>query len=151
MMTRSVVSGYRRFVGTCCFRPKSRGSRYKSSSLGKLRGSQVNLSELLDFWTSSFVPYCIKLENTTFGQLDLFPTLLGPLERANLNHWIQLFIRDPKRVGVSHRPHLRTETDPVFETLPCLFFVEYRTMDKVQNPSNSECYSQSSEPFRISK
>jgi hypothetical protein len=29
------------------------------------------------------------LENTMFRKLDLFPTptLMGPLERANLNHW----------------------------------------------------------------
>jgi hypothetical protein len=38
------------------------------------------------------------------------PTLLGPLERANLNHWM---------------------------------------MDTVQKPSNSECHTPSSKPFRI--
>jgi hypothetical protein len=43
-------------------------------------------------------------------------------------------------------PHLRTETDPVSETL-C--FSEYRTMDIVQKPGNSECYTPSSEPFSI--
>jgi hypothetical protein len=37
-------------------------------------------------------------------------------------------------------PHLRTETDPVSETLCFLVSIEYRTMDKVQNPSNSEFY-----------
>jgi hypothetical protein len=42
--------------------------------------------------------------------------------------------------------HLRTETDPVSETSCSL---EYQTMDKVQNPSNSVCYTASSEPFRI--
>jgi hypothetical protein len=31
---------------------------------------------------------------------------------------------------------------PIFLTL------EYRTMEKVQKPSNSECYTPSSEPFR---
>jgi hypothetical protein len=46
---------------------------------------------------SDFVhcPYSKKLVNTTFRKLDLFPssgeegdrTPLGPLERANLNHW----------------------------------------------------------------
>jgi hypothetical protein len=46
---------------------------------------------------SDFVhrPVFQKLENTTFRKLDLFPSsgdgetpaLLGPLERANLNHW----------------------------------------------------------------
>jgi c-di-GMP-related signal transduction protein len=28
-------------------------------------------------------------------------------------------------------------------------FLKYRTVDKVQKPSNSECYTTSSEPFRI--
>jgi hypothetical protein len=32
-----------------------------------------------------------------------------------------------------------------------LSFLEYRTMDKVQNPSNSECYTPSPDPFRIYK
>jgi hypothetical protein len=43
-------------------------------------------------------------------------------------------------------PRLRTETDPVSETL---FYLERRTMDKVQKPNNPECYTPSSEPFRI--
>jgi hypothetical protein len=41
--------------------------------------------------------------------------------------------------------HLRTETDPVSETLCSL---EYRKMDRVQKLSNSECYMSSSERFR---
>jgi hypothetical protein len=49
-------------------------------------------------------------------------TQLGPLERANLNHWT------------------RTETS-------CS--PEYQMMEKVQKPSNSLCYTPSSEPFRI--
>jgi hypothetical protein len=49
------------------------------------------------------------LENTTFQKLDLFPfsgeekempTLLGPSERANLNHWT-VYSKEPNRVGVS--------------------------------------------------
>jgi hypothetical protein len=43
-------------------------------------------------------------------------------------------------------PHLRTERDPVSEMLCSL---EYRAMDEVQKPSNPECYTPSSEPFRI--
>jgi hypothetical protein len=52
--------------------------------------------ELLGFWTLYIVWYSKKLENATFRKLDLFPssgeggetpTLLDPLERANLNHW----------------------------------------------------------------
>jgi hypothetical protein len=42
--------------------------------------------------------------------------------------------------------HLRTETELVSETL-CFLVLEYRTMDKIQKPSNSEYYIESSEPF----
>jgi hypothetical protein len=49
------------------------------------------------------------LENTTFRKLDLFPssgegreipTLLGSLERANLNH-MSVFSKGSNKVGVS--------------------------------------------------
>jgi hypothetical protein len=38
------------------------------------------------------------------------PTILGPLERANLNHWT--ILRDPTEY-VSFSLRLRMETDPV--------------------------------------
>jgi hypothetical protein len=53
----------------------------------------------LNLWVLDFEPiirYSTKLENMTFRKLDLFsssregreiPTLLGPSERASLNHW----------------------------------------------------------------
>jgi hypothetical protein len=44
------------------------------------------------------------------------------------------------------RPNMRTEKDPFAEKM-CSS--EYRTVDKVQKPSNSECYTPSSEPSRI--
>jgi hypothetical protein len=55
----------------------------------------LSISELPGLWT--FVWHSKKQENTIFQKLDLFPSsgeretppLLGPLERANLNHWIQ--------------------------------------------------------------
>jgi hypothetical protein len=37
------------------------------------------------------------------------PTLLGPLESANLSHWT-------RHGRCLHSPHLRTETDPVSKT-----------------------------------
>jgi hypothetical protein len=52
------------------------------------------------------------------------PNLLGPLERA----------RGPTK---SLSPHLRTETYPVSET-SCFWFLEYRTLDKVRDPTNCE-------------
>jgi hypothetical protein len=77
-----------------------------------------------------------------FRKLDLSPSSSEEVggsysveSVANINH----------RVGVP-TPHLRTETDPVSETL-CS--VECRIMNKVQEPSNHECYTPSSEHFRI--
>jgi hypothetical protein len=55
-------------------------------------------SELLGFWTLPIIRYSEGLKNTAFRKLDLFPpsgeggktpTLLGPLERVNFNHWTQ--------------------------------------------------------------
>jgi hypothetical protein len=64
------------------------------------------------------------LKNTTVRKLDPFPS---SGEGVGYTYF----------VGSARKsPHLRTETDPVSEAL-C--FVEYRTMDKVQKPSNSEC------------
>jgi hypothetical protein len=57
------------------------------------------------------------------------PTLLGPLERANLKQSLALS-KGPNRVGV-FPPHLRTETDPVSETL-C--FLVSRRPDDEQSP-----------------
>jgi hypothetical protein len=59
------------------------------------------------------------------------PTQLGPLEIANLSHWSLALSKGPNRVGVSPLPHLRTETDPVSETL-C--FLVSRILDNGQSP-----------------
>jgi hypothetical protein len=62
--------------------------------------------------------------NTTFRKLDLFPssgdgretpTLIGSLERYNLNHRIYFFVKDPTE-QVSPSTHLKKDTDPVSET-----------------------------------
>jgi hypothetical protein len=58
-------------------------------------------------------------------------TLLGPLEKVNLNH---------------SPPH----EDGNRSSLPkrCVFlYLEFRAMDKVQKPSNSGCYTPSSKSF----
>jgi hypothetical protein len=49
--------------------------------------------------------------------------------------------------GCFFHPQVRGET-PVPET-SCFYFLEYWAVDKVQRLSNSECYTPSSEPFRI--
>jgi hypothetical protein len=52
-----------------------------------------------NYWVFGLCPSSgiLEAKNTTFWKMDLFPssgegevtpTLLGPLERANLNHWI---------------------------------------------------------------
>jgi hypothetical protein len=69
------------------------------------------------------------LGNTIFLLLDPFQSsskgretlaLLGPLESANLNHlttdWGYLFLRDQQSKRLAS-PRLKTETDPVSETL----------------------------------
>jgi hypothetical protein len=60
--------------------------------------------------------------------------MLGPLERANLQaHWLRLALsKGPNRVCV-FPSHLRTDTDPVSETL-C--FLTFRIPDDGQNPES---------------
>jgi hypothetical protein len=59
------------------------------------------------------------------------PTLFGPLERANLNHLT------------------RSQKQMCFQNIVFFLVLEYWTMDNVQKLSNPECYTPSSEPFRI--
>jgi hypothetical protein len=73
--------------------------------------------------------------------------LLGPLQRANLSHWRLDLSKGPNWIDV-FPPHLRTETDPVFETL-CFLVSRIPDDGQSSKPSNSECYTPSSEPFRI--
>jgi hypothetical protein len=46
-------------------------------------------------------------------------------------------------------PLLKTEADPLSETFGFLVLLELRMMGKVQTPSDSECYTSSSELIRI--
>jgi hypothetical protein len=55
---------------------------------------------------------------------NMGPTLLGPSEGANHNHWT----RDP-----TPSPYLRTETDPVSETLCVCLFFNYLELPGLQN------------------
>jgi hypothetical protein len=64
------------------------------------------------------------------------PSLLGPSERANLI----------RRVGVTFSPHLIAERDLVSKML-C--FIVILMIDQVWKASDSECYTPSSELFRI--
>jgi hypothetical protein len=49
---------------------------------------------------------------------------------------------------MSPYPNLKMETEPASETL-LPSYLEFRTMDKVQKPSDSECCTPSSEHFRF--
>jgi hypothetical protein len=81
---------------------------------------------ILGFWTLSIAQYSQDLRTQCFGNWicfcpqvrgetpTLWFTLLAPLERPNLNHWIWLtFSKGLYRVGIFPRPP-RTETDPVY-------------------------------------
>jgi hypothetical protein len=80
-----------------------------------------------------------------WGEVKETPTLFGPLETANLNHWTALS-KGPNRVGVSS-PHLKTETDPGSLNVLLSRYLEFRTVDKFHKPNDSKRYTQ--EPFRL--
>jgi hypothetical protein len=62
--------------------------------------------------------------------------------------WLALS-KGPNRVGVSLPFHLRTEADPASETSCYLVILDFQTVDEVQKPISSQCYTPSSEPFRF--
>jgi hypothetical protein len=59
-----------------------------------------------NYWVFGLSPLSGILRNRKHDVLEKTPTQLSPLDRANFNHWTT---------------HLRTETDPVSETLCFLF------------------------------
>jgi hypothetical protein len=68
------------------------------------------------------------------------PTLLGPLERANLNHcsnWRLTLSKGPNSVGVS-LPSPEDGNRSSVRNFIFLVYLEFWTMDEVQKPSNSE-------------
>jgi hypothetical protein len=74
-------------------------------------------------------------------------TLLGPLERANLNH--SSLSKGPNRVGVSLPSPEDGNRSSFLNVVFLLSYLEVRAMNKVHKPSDSECYTPSSESFRI--
>jgi hypothetical protein len=67
------------------------------------------------------------------------------------DQWLRLALsNEPNWVGWSCPIHLRTETDPVSETLWDFLSSIYKTMDKVQNqPNSSVQHTPSSESFQV--
>jgi hypothetical protein len=102
------------------------------------------------YWVSGLCPSSgiLNTGNTTFLKLDQFPssdegrkipTLLGPLETTNLK-WLRLALsKGPKRVGVSFLTWGRKQVQ--FPKHSVYQYLESRTMDKVQKPSNSVLYT----------
>jgi hypothetical protein len=104
-------------------------------------------------WISGLYPS--SEGKTTFLKLDLFPssdrgkktpTVVGPLERANLNHWSSslglTLSKGPNTVRVS-LPSPEHRNTPSFLCV-VLFFPGYFVF---RIPSDSECYTPMSEPF----
>jgi hypothetical protein len=75
------------------------------------------------------------------------PTLLGPLERANLNHWLSLS-NGLDRVGVS-QPSSEDGNRCSFRNVVFLCCLERQTMYNVQKPSNLDCYPVVAENGRL--
>jgi hypothetical protein len=83
-----------------------------------------------------------------FPKLDLFlfpgygrktPTLLGPLERDNLNQSLRLSLsKGPNRVGLVFPPP-EDGNRSNFGNVVFSSYLEFWKLDKVQNPSNSKC------------
>jgi hypothetical protein len=68
---------------------------------------------------------------------------VGLLKRAYLNHWTS-------SVHSRCLPSFTLGRKQIQFPKYCVFlYFEFRTMDKAHNPSDSECYTPSSEPFRL--
>jgi hypothetical protein len=81
--------------------------------------------------------------------MDLFMSSGEGWETSNLlgltGPVIEVSTKGPNRVSPSF--HLKTETYPASETLCFFSYLEFRTMDKINNFCDSECFTSSSEPF----
>jgi hypothetical protein len=107
-------------------------------------------SESLGFWTLSIVRNSKYKKTHRFIDWICFrpqvmgetPTLLGPLERANLYHRIRVSSPPPPQSPENgNRSSFRKR---------CVFLhLEFRTMENVYKCSNSECYTPSSQSFRF--
>jgi hypothetical protein len=83
--------------------------------------------------------------NTIFRKLDMFPssgegeektsTELGPLERANLNHWTKVYLvvhyEKPKSVTFSCAQQLTNTTKQNFRTF--IYILQHNQKHSIQN------------------
>jgi hypothetical protein len=136
-------------------------------SLGK-QNSLAHLEGFIVSWRRRGPQHCLQKSAPTqdFAQnywiFGLFPSsdIQGTRkhdvsETASVSvlrrvQWLMLAVfKGPNTVGV-FPTHLRTETGAVSET-SCFLVRRIPDGEKVENPSNSECYTPSSEPFKIFK
>jgi hypothetical protein len=99
----------------------------------------------LEFGIPEHAPFRICFCYQVRGRRHLL--LLGPLERANLD-WSSISKGSTEYVSCS--THLRTERNPVSETL-CFLVFWIPEGEHSPEPSNSECYTPVSEHFRFCK
>jgi hypothetical protein len=98
------------------FAVRSRPLPWEADTLrSQQRRGQVIVAgtQILGFWTLSIAHNSKRLENTTFRKLDLFPssgngretpTLLGRLERGNLNQTVTSSYLEFRRRDKVHKP-----------------------------------------------
>jgi hypothetical protein len=90
-------------------------TKYSRSQKGSDDG--VCHSELLGFWTLSIIRYSKKRENTTFRNLDLFPSS-------------EIFLRDPTE-QMSTPISSEDENRSRFRNVVSSRVLEYRKMDNI--------------------
>jgi hypothetical protein len=81
------------------------------------------------------------LKNTS-RKLDLFPSSGKGVGDVGDTYPVESL----RKSQLQSLPHLKTETDPVYETCSLLFF---RIPDDAKKNGNPECHTPSSEPFKI--
>jgi hypothetical protein len=104
----------------------------------------------MGFGTMPIVRNSIELENITFRKLDMFPSL--EYARGHLLCWVQLL-----RLALSKGPNrvsffLSSPEDGNRSSLRNIVFsgsLEFRTMDKVPKPSDSERHTAALQPLDV--
>jgi hypothetical protein len=89
----------------------------------------------MGFWTLSIIRYSNKSREHNVLESGSVSVLRSPLERGPVIVVSSFYkTRQSRCLPLD----LKTETDPVSETLCCLIFLEYRTIGNVKKPNNSD-------------
>jgi hypothetical protein len=127
-----------------CYTPSSEPFRIILYVLASVHKQLSNLVDSKGFW-----PRCIPLRITKF--FGLFPSsdILENRKYDVSETALRLALsKGPNWVGVVSLFNWGRKQIQ-FPKCRVLYSLEYQTMEKVQKPSNSVCYTPSSEPFRI--